>query len=307
MLALAFIVTACDNNPLQKSIDKPLPGKIVFSAKQGSSNYNQIYTVNADGTDRQQVTFFAANNAYSPSWAPDGRNIVFVSDSLYIFDGGAGIFTVAGNGSGLQAVKAGPLIGPHGSDPVISPLGNLIAYYVCTISDCNNIVVLEFNQDQPVGLRRGSHPNWSSDGSNIAFFLYDDETAARQIFIADPKLYIPNDPGTRVTSTPGDKNTPVWSPDDTRIAFISGSQIYIHTLEVGAEIELTPVGLPETLVPFDLHSWVGGEAEYMLISYVDKTQIRNKKYYLYAFHLQSGGLTLIVPDSTIRGADWYLP
>lgn len=61
-----------------------------------------------------------------------------------------------------------------------------------------------------------SIPDWSPDGSTIAFVSDRDG--------GDPEIYVMNADGssqTRLTSSPGNDTTPNWSPDGTRIAFAS--------------------------------------------------------------------------------------
>ena len=66
----------------------PLYGKIVFySARDGN---NEIYTMDADGSNQTRLTFNEASDAY-PVWSPDGRQIVFHSNrdgnnEIYVMD-----------------------------------------------------------------------------------------------------------------------------------------------------------------------------------------------------------------------------
>ena len=58
-----------------------------------TGNANDIYTVNPDGSDLQQLTFGTGRNMH-PSWSPDGRLIVFSSTRL----GKSQLFVMAANG-----------------------------------------------------------------------------------------------------------------------------------------------------------------------------------------------------------------
>ena len=144
----------------------------------------------------------------------------------------------------------------------------------------------------------------------LASVSFDPETEFAQVFTAEPDLL---GPAERLTDTPRDKKSPAWSPDDTRVAFISDIQIFIHKIASGTEEELVPVDVPVGQVPIELHAWVAAEDEHLLVTYKKPGQVYeprqsyNHRYFLYAVNVQSGELTPIVPDSTLRGADWYLP
>ena len=63
--------------------------KIVYATREG--NTTQIVLMNATGEDRRVLTDLGWGNCEDPSWAPDGRHIVFASDrtgvfKLYVYD-----------------------------------------------------------------------------------------------------------------------------------------------------------------------------------------------------------------------------
>ena len=77
----------------------PLPpdgSKIVFTSKR-DGNY-EIYVMNADGTDRAQLTD-DDNWDWQPTWSPDGTKIAFASRQ----DGNWEIYTMNSDGSGQTA------------------------------------------------------------------------------------------------------------------------------------------------------------------------------------------------------------
>ena len=50
----------------------PIPGRIAFGTQRGD-----IWVMDADGTHRRQLTRSGADIQLDPSWAPDGKRIVF--------------------------------------------------------------------------------------------------------------------------------------------------------------------------------------------------------------------------------------
>ncbi|MBU8871984.1 MAG: hypothetical protein KOO60_14045 [Gemmatimonadales bacterium] len=63
--------------------------KIVYVTRSG--NYTQVVVMKATGEDRRVLTDWQWRNSEDPSWAPDGRHIVFASDrtgtfKLYVYD-----------------------------------------------------------------------------------------------------------------------------------------------------------------------------------------------------------------------------
>jgi TolB protein len=58
-----------------------------------------IHVIGVDGTDMRQLTEDEASS-WSPSWSPDGQQIVFTSDR----DGDADIYVMNVDGSGVTAL-----------------------------------------------------------------------------------------------------------------------------------------------------------------------------------------------------------
>jgi TolB protein len=67
----------------------PNGDQIVYATRVG--NYTQVVVMKSTGEDRRVLTDGRWRNCEDPSWAPDGRHIVFASDrsgvfNLYVFD-----------------------------------------------------------------------------------------------------------------------------------------------------------------------------------------------------------------------------
>ncbi len=69
--------------------------KIAYATREG--NFTQIVVMRSTGEDRRVVTDKRWRNCEDPSWAPDGRHLVFASDrsgvfKLYVYDDEEGSF-----------------------------------------------------------------------------------------------------------------------------------------------------------------------------------------------------------------------
>ena len=79
------------------------------------------FVMNADGSGLRRLTRIARVNGALPSWSPDGRKIVFVSDR----DGNLEVYVMNADGSGQRNLTRHP---GHDSDPAWSPDGRKIAF-----------------------------------------------------------------------------------------------------------------------------------------------------------------------------------
>ncbi|MEN8007476.1 MAG: hypothetical protein ABFS42_10700 [Candidatus Krumholzibacteriota bacterium] len=73
----------------ESAIWSPSGDQIVYATRSG--NYTQIVVMKSTGEDRRVLTDRRWRNSEDPSWAPDGRHIVFASDrsgvfKLYVYD-----------------------------------------------------------------------------------------------------------------------------------------------------------------------------------------------------------------------------
>jgi Tol biopolymer transport system component len=78
--------------------------KIAFIRQMGSILFEplyEIFTMNADGTNQKQLTFFSNQSCVAPSWSPDGSQIVF---DAYPPSGHSDLYIINADGSGLMDI-----------------------------------------------------------------------------------------------------------------------------------------------------------------------------------------------------------
>ena len=202
---------------------------------------SHIWMVNIDGSNDRQITF-SNESENSPRWSPDGRYLSFTSsrpgkargNQVWLMDRNGGEAQQLSELKGrLQGHEWSPdskrlalVVGDPDpdADPTPSPQPG------ATPRVPKPIVIdrYRFKQDGQGYLLKGRHSY---------IYLFD---------IATKKL-------ERLTNSKWDESSPVWSPDGTRIAFMSNhsedpdrdpaAQLYVAEAKPGAtEKQLTPAG-----------------------------------------------------------------
>ena len=226
-------------------------GRVAFASNL-SGTY-QLYTMNPDGSDQQQITNLPATDfsIWNPDFSPDGRKIVFVHDQT----GHLELYEINADGTGLVQVtndgldKLFPRWSPDGSQLVFlqsdPDLGT--GRIVTMRSDGTgprNILTAEIPWDC-------YQPEFSPDGRSIVF--------ATQSGGLVSALWVMKADGAnkhRITAAEIEAGGPDYSPDGRKIVFYSQQNTprptSIYTMKPdgsGLRYLEGPVGLYPTYSP----------------------------------------------------------
>ncbi len=113
-------------------------GQIAFASDR--SGLPQVWLINADGTNLQQITN-TQQGACQPSWSPDGMQIVFISpcDTHRERYSGASLFIINVDGTEMMPL---PTVGGGDYDPAWSPDGEKIVFTTLRDKDTPRIYLM---------------------------------------------------------------------------------------------------------------------------------------------------------------------
>ncbi|NWF68597.1 MAG: PD40 domain-containing protein [Chloroflexi bacterium] len=211
--------------------------RIIFVSERDGQR--EIYAVNADGTDLQNLTRDPAADVY-PQWRSGGAEILFYSNrsgvwASYLMDAdGANVRFIAATDTPLRAV---PVPAPDGrSSAYRARVGTFWRLHV-TNGDTTRLLTSPGADDGPF--------SWSPDSRALAF------ERSGEIYVTrlDGTL-----PPVNLTLSAAYDSQPAWSPAGTQIAYVSNWEIFLmdaadgrapYNLTQNAAYDVAPAWSPD--------------------------------------------------------------
>jgi Tol biopolymer transport system component len=246
---LPLLVFASTNSALAQTarIAFSAPASVQTSVKPAKyATYNQIFSMNPNGSGVVQLTSAAANSG-APKWSPDQQYIAFVRTNY--------LMVMRADGSG--SFKVVPASGAGAVD--WSPDGTKLIYtnplkssdgkyhddlYVVTVNPATGAV------GTPAFFAAGPSfdPNWSDDGAEVAFDRYPTSgTGSSSIIVHDVATGLEYNFSALITATTSWSHGPKWSPDGTMLAFEADVTV-TTTTKKGRSIITTTTEIPEVFI-----------------------------------------------------------
>jgi Tol biopolymer transport system component len=254
-----------------------------------------LYVANADGTGLIQI----ALTGTSPIWSENGRKVAFLAVDPIGSEGCCrSIFVAESDGSAVTQVTHDRSISHYD----FAANGSMLAYEWFERQSRLFVIRPDGTGEReiaPPGACCFQLPSLSPDGTKVAYTaapdVQGDNGPGSEIYVS------PTDgggPAIDLSNSPGNEYWPVWSPDGSRIAFVSsapGSGFVLGSLHVvnadgTGHINLTP--LDQAMDP----AW---SPEGTRIAY---TGVVDNHVHVFVANSDGSGRTDITPDS-----DSYLP
>jgi TolB protein len=222
-LATPAPLTAAASTP--SSTDQP-KGRIAYTCQVfGSQSTSQVCIINADGTGFRRLTTDDTRQHYYPSFAPDGKSVVysaFLQGNFYeIYE-----FNLASGDAKKLTNRYGGL-----SSPEISPDGKFIIFETLSANATKNVIWrMDRNGENADKISRtiGWEPTWSPDGEYVLFV--SDLDGFPQLFRSRANGKDLHKVGDLIVGGRGD-----WSPDGQWIVTYGGDpgnrEIYMMNVD----------------------------------------------------------------------------
>jgi Tol biopolymer transport system component len=205
-------------------------GRISFARFVERTDSLEIFTAEPNGADVQRLTSMPHFVSFNSDWSPNGQRIAF--DSIDFRRGHRHIWQIYlmnASGDGLRQLTMSP--GRHGGQmtPGWSPDGHSLAIAASWgagslqgiwIIPASGHVTQEDAQrltTRPAGFLRDDEPQFSPDGSSVAFTRFKDARTSA-IF----RVGIDGSDLVRLTPWRLNASHPDWSPNGQKITFDSG-------------------------------------------------------------------------------------
>ncbi len=231
-------------------------GRLIVFEVERDGGRRSLYLINADGTGLRQLTFH--NDDCCTSWQPlpsppsTEQSAFAANGEIWAGVGGGDgpsfVYSVEPDGSGQTLLFSDgrdpnsppETVNPEavGQDYAWSPDGSKVAfsgwsnpdqhaaYSAIFVMNADGSGLTQLTPDKEVD----SGPAWSPDGTRIAYASdrtgpFSDGAGCEESPLCPGDIHVMNADGTgdvQLTDDPADDSQPSWSPDGTRIAFVSG-------------------------------------------------------------------------------------
>jgi Tol biopolymer transport system component len=240
-VAMALLFSASALVPTEPSAQTTSPeGKIVF-VKQGTEPSDDcpeqfacddLWVMDADGTNQTNLTNTPDTNESQPAWSPDGTKIAFTGPGAPNEEGVrlGDVYVMDADGTNRTNLTDTP--NRRDYQPSWAPSGEQLTF----VREVEGRVFLEqpdifvmdadpATNDDAINLTQTdeseSHPDWSPDGGKIAFSGV--RNSGWEIATMDPDGN--NEAILTGDGFDGNDEAPDWSPDGTMVVFQKESQV----------------------------------------------------------------------------------
>ncbi len=203
----------------------------------------QLDIVDADGAGLTTIAdgLVTGHDPIPPVWSPDGSRLAFESEH----EGDMEVYVVNADGTGLTNLSRNAT---HDSGPSWSPDGSRIAF---SSDRGGNADIYVMNADGSGVIRLTEHPAvdtapaWSPHGDQVAFMSFRDGEAEIYTVNADGSglTNVTRNPTADFPGGPVGHDPPAWSPDGSRIAFVSdrdgNAEVYVAGADGSGVTRLT--------------------------------------------------------------------
>ncbi|NQV07388.1 PD40 domain-containing protein, partial [bacterium] len=211
LMIVALLVVGADQ---ARSAGRQLLYSYGTAASDGSSGSRDLFLMDEDGSNVVQLTAEPGDD-YNGVWSPDGSRIAFASDR----DGDYEIYVMAADGGGVIQITDSPA---KDFNPAWSPDGTEIAF---RSQRTGNDDIWRIGVDGSGLTQLTTHSGFDATGSTGSWSWITGEIAfssnragnLQDVFVMDA------DGGNvrQLTNLPGADTAPAWSPDGTKLVFVS--------------------------------------------------------------------------------------
>gem|GEM_PF-2071072 len=194
-------------------------GERISFVRTSGDGKRDLYVVNADGTNQQQVTRDVIVDG-STTWSRDGRQIIMQAQ----LKGVSRVlrYTIGQDNKTTESVQLTADIEADSVLPAWSPDNKLIAFQTKRDGGDYQVFVMDSNGNGKRRLSDGKgyagQPAWSPDGKNVIYVAGErsDPGVAKELFV------VPASGGTpkQITSLGADLGRPAWSPDGKHLIYL---------------------------------------------------------------------------------------